>query len=1169
MRSNSFFIRSFFVLLSSTSFVFAQEYLNPIKKTSFGLNHHTNRDISYFSEVDNLGEVYIVGTTESDSSFTDIITSKFDINLNLIWQKRYSSDTELSFDYPLKTYMDSNNNLIIVGESVLSQSFYDASRFLFIVKYDPNGEELWYTKLGTTDLSAYPEYVNFNSSFDDDVLRIIYNPIDWETSQGGNGADETKYVRIENDGSVVEEYNFNFPNFGVESTYKNDIYYSLVRVDRADGYSDYYIRRVGAGIAENYLLNDQTNYVQENFNQNINDTQLLVDNNENLYLIKPNSDGYGNSLSYTKVNKSGQIEYSKSTSLDYYLLGSYIDTDDKICLIYEDTSLAKIIKKKLDDQGNDFETLEVDFNNLSGSKLNDNHTLFVTDETDRLYLFSKDLNLINSFAHTPSYHITDASKLDDNNIIVTGTTYEKMYPKSDFNTQDDIVVEKISPTQILNTYSYSGEGTSNAYQQSLLIDHNDNYIVLSQEKMGPDNLFIGGSRAPLNKSVSKYDSNLNLLWRIEFPDFIIGYDNAKIDSENNIYINSEQNNYPNPNSYELLKISPDGNIVFQVPSFQNKTMYFDHGNNLNVVSFPTRNDLTFDDDTTIYTFDSATGSFLDSKLLDGLEFLKSYKSSNGDSYLYMYTGSNTYGDTNPRIDVYKNLSLDFSINLAITGTYGGIGVFDVAENGDLFFSSSWGQINEKLHKITLSNSYNYINIDNNMSRLKVLDNGKIFTITDLVSNNEGTINIYNNDLTLFFSNSEIVYNYSEIFEINNFIWLNTHIYSGDFVTVFNSNYALCDQFQLPASIQQGGLDSNNNFILTGRFGQTYYTYHEYEWYRGFLHKYKYTGFVDADGDGLSDALDLCPETPDGESIDLNGCSESQLDDDNDGVTNNLDQCANTPFGETVDSNGCSENQKDDDGDGIMNNLDECSNTVLTDLVNSKGCFELPPNNFTIESIGETCPNKNNAKIIISALTELDYIATINGVDYPFKNSLIVDNLVSNNYELCIQVPLESYQQCYNIELSASTSITGKTSFDSGKAAISIEEGTAPFNVSINGNIVLRTMSTTFSIEAQYGDLVEVITSKPCEGKLSSKIESVDDILVYPNPTNGDFEIILPINLKEVMVDLYSIQSQLMSSKSYVVLGGKIQLDIRNKPNGVYFAKVYFGDQPITLKIIKQ
>jgi hypothetical protein len=61
---------------------------------------------------------------------------------------------------------------------------------------------------------------------------------------------------------------------------------------------------------------------------------------------------------------------------------------------------------------------------------------------------------------------------------------------------------------------------------------------------------------------------------------------------------------------------------------------------------------------------------------------------------------------------------------------------------------------------------------------------------------------------------------------------------------------------------------------------------------------------DADNDGVTDSLDQCPDTSSGESVDENGCSDSQKDSDNDGVPDDIDQCPNTPLGETVDVLGC-------------------------------------------------------------------------------------------------------------------------------------------------------------------------------------------------------------------------------------------------------------------------
>ncbi|MDX1830014.1 MAG: endonuclease, partial [Lutibacter sp.] len=149
------------------------------------------------------------------------------------------------------------------------------------------------------------------------------------------------------------------------------------------------------------------------------------------------------------------------------------------------------------------------------------------------------------------------------------------------------------------------------------------------------------------------------------------------------------------------------------------------------------------------------------------------------------------------------------------------------------------------------------------------------------------------------------------------------------------------------------------------------------------------GQLDDDNDGVQNSDDICPNTPIGETVNASGCSDSQLDDDNDGVMNNVDQCPNTPTGEIVDANGCSDSQLDDDNDGVSNADDLCPNTTAGATVDATGCFMLPQNNFNIQVTSETCPDKNNGQIFITTNETHDYVATINGTDYPFTNTLTV------------------------------------------------------------------------------------------------------------------------------------------------------------------------------------
>jgi len=61
---------------------------------------------------------------------------------------------------------------------------------------------------------------------------------------------------------------------------------------------------------------------------------------------------------------------------------------------------------------------------------------------------------------------------------------------------------------------------------------------------------------------------------------------------------------------------------------------------------------------------------------------------------------------------------------------------------------------------------------------------------------------------------------------------------------------------------------------------------------------------DIDDDGVTDEEDTCSDTPEGESVDANGCADCQKDTDGDGVTDDKDQCSYTPAGEVVGSDGC-------------------------------------------------------------------------------------------------------------------------------------------------------------------------------------------------------------------------------------------------------------------------
>jgi len=875
-------ITLFIVLALSAFNAYAQEYIDPTLKESFALNNHTNRDIDYFSIIDSNENIISIATTERDSSFTDILTTKLDSNLNQIWQKRFSKDTDLSYDIPLNSLIDSNNNLYVIGRSSTNQS--SANGLLFVVKYDTNGNEVWNLNMDDYNNSNTVDYFYQNSFLDSNsFLHIIH-----VKRNESNTAAKFHFYKIDSNGSIIESFsredvvdtfNNNFTGISYEVFFKNNEYYLRYRRHNLTSnptFYEHFIKKINSTSIETYSLNPIID---------TNDTSLFykgiieVDDTSNIYLTYPLEDS--NKFQLLKLDNLGNLIFNTQSPANYDkdIFAVNINSNENLSLLCNSKLSTSADSKTLnlleyDNSGNIITDINASSTFINGVKYYSDNSILVYSNGN-FKLFDQSLNLINEFLGSYN-NFNDFNLMNNSNITISRTTFSQMYSGSDFATQQDIEIQIIDTNQILNTYNYSGEGTSKAFIQNLIVDSNNNSLIISEEKLGPDELAIGGSRAPVRKSVYKYDTNLNLLWNVEIPHSIAegyysGDKNYEIDDNNNLFINTQYFDYQtNTISNELIKISPDGNILFQVPSFRSRNIYFDENNNLKLISYPISNSSTYDDDTYIYSFDVNNGNLLNTELFEGLIYLDSFKSIKNDSYLYMYTGSNSYNDTSPKLNVYKNYNLEFETNLAITGTYGGISSYSVDNDGNMNFSSSWGQVNAKLHRVTLDNTYNYINLNNKIKRVLSTSNDKIFTLND-----NGYINIYDFDLNLLTTSINSYYNQPYLLEVENYIFLNT--YWDNVIKVFDENAVEVNEFKLPSSLSYfyADTDSNNSLLLSGDFGEQIYTNQEYSWRRGLIHKYDFSSFnLSVDENYLTkDSLTIYPN-PTNSIITINSIDNS-------------------------------------------------------------------------------------------------------------------------------------------------------------------------------------------------------------------------------------------------------------------------------------------------------
>jgi OOP family OmpA-OmpF porin len=105
---------------------------------------------------------------------------------------------------------------------------------------------------------------------------------------------------------------------------------------------------------------------------------------------------------------------------------------------------------------------------------------------------------------------------------------------------------------------------------------------------------------------------------------------------------------------------------------------------------------------------------------------------------------------------------------------------------------------------------------------------------------------------------------------------------------------------------------------------------------------------DADGDGVSDRKDKCPDTPSGATVDANGCP---MDADHDGIPDGIDTCPGTPAGTMVDATGC---PRDTDHDGVFDGIDKCPGTPQGATVDAAGCPMDSDNDGVVDGVDQ-CP----------------------------------------------------------------------------------------------------------------------------------------------------------------------------------------------------------------------
>ncbi len=247
-------------------------------------------------------------------------------------------------------------------------------------------------------------------------------------------------------------------------------------------------------------------------------------------------------------------------------------------------------------------------------------------------------------------------------------------------------------------------------------------------------------------------------------------------------------------------------------------------------------------------------------------------------------------------------------------------------------------------------------------------------------------------------------------------------------------------------------------------------------------------------------------------------------------------------------------------------------TRIVNVISICPIFDLPANNFQIQTSSETCVGKNNGNILISAAEELNYTTTINNETYNFSTNLLVTDLAPGTYPICITINgFTNCEQCFEVVIDEAENLTGNTSLTTeegnSKIFVEIDSGTPPYTVVINNEIIKEYTTKSFTVDVAHGDQVEVFSSLDCEGKLETKVSLFDKITIAPNPTRSNVTLSIPdTSLQTLNLAIYNTLGIQVSSKAYSIISGKVDLPMEHLPAGVYFIRI---DEGATFRIVKQ
>ncbi len=237
---------------------------------------------------------------------------------------------------------------------------------------------------------------------------------------------------------------------------------------------------------------------------------------------------------------------------------------------------------------------------------------------------------------------------------------------------------------------------------------------------------------------------------------------------------------------------------------------------------------------------------------------------------------------------------------------------------------------------------------------------------------------------------------------------------------------------------------------------------------------------------------------------------------------------------------------------------------------------LPIDNYKIQSLGLTCPNADNGKIIIDTRVATTYELNITGdgvdTNYDFTEEIEVTNLKPGLYSATITIKGNTdYKVEFDIVIEdvAQLGITSKVLHNSKQVALSLS-GSDTYIIELNGE-TLQTSDNNITLDLNPGsNSIQVKTDKDCQGTFSKQFHITSSFTISPNPV----ETVLNINAnvsdgRSTTVYLFDALGKMVKAETVIFNGSEGILNVSDLSKGFYFIKIRTSEFNETLKLVKK